>query len=121
MTDEKLIGPEDLSQLRILSKIDHRAEDSWAYDDAFVETLLKCVGSQHFKYSSIIKLYWREKRSRREVAIDLGMSFDGIKSLITTIRRKAQDFSKHLTASKEGRSEERRVGKECRSRWGRND
>ena len=103
MIDE-LIGPEDLSQLRILSKIDHRAEDSWAFDDTFVEDFLKIAGPQHSKYSSLIKLYWREKRSRREVAILLGMTLDGMKSLITTIRRKAEDFSRHLTASKEGGS-----------------
>src|ERR1700741_3317544 len=61
MTDEELISPEDLSRLRILSKIDHRAEDSWAHEDAFVEAFLKHVGCQSLKYSSLIRHYWREK------------------------------------------------------------
>ena len=92
------LGTNDLDQLRIIAPTDRRHFDTWAFDDSFCHDLLLHVfANQHQKdrawaWKRAIDLYWREGKSRRELATELDRSLDAIKSLLTTIRRAAEKF-----------------------------
>jgi hypothetical protein len=108
MPDET-ISQEDLEQLRVVTWTDQRAQDTWAFDDNFVKQFLEFIkhqGRKYFQFSTAINLYWRENVSRpvsrQELAAALGMSFDGVKSLITNIRQRANSFSQYLAENKNG-------------------
>lgn len=101
MPDEKLnqqIAQEDLAELRVKSQIksrtDSRDKDLWAFDDEFLTKFLKDKGCESQKFQTAIDLYWRKNLSRRELAAALGMSLDGVKSLIKSIRERAEQFDR---------------------------
>jgi hypothetical protein len=89
---------EDLAQLRIISPTDRRQFDQWAFDDEFChDFLLHVFANQHQKdrawaWKRAIDLYWREGKSRRQLAAELDRSLDAVKSLLTTIRKAAEKF-----------------------------
>jgi hypothetical protein len=91
-------GTEDLAQLRIIAPTDRRQFDTWAFNDDFCHDLLLHVfANQHQKdrawaWKRAIDLYWREGKSRRELAAELDRSLDAIKSLLSTIRKTAEKF-----------------------------
>jgi hypothetical protein len=98
MLDE-IISTEDLKQLRVIAPTDRRQFDQWAWDDSFCANLLDHAfanparpeqGRWHWKQA--IEIFWRGNKSRRDLANELGLTFDAIKSLITTIRKTAEDF-----------------------------
>jgi hypothetical protein len=91
-------GKEDLTQLRIIAPTDRRQFDTWAFNDDFChDFLLHVFANQHQKdrawaWKRAIDLYWREGKSRRELANELDRSLDAIKSLLATIRKAAEQF-----------------------------
>jgi hypothetical protein len=92
-------GTEDLAQLRIISPTDRRQFDRWAFDDEFChDFLLHVFANQHQKdrawaWKRSIDVYWREGKTRRELAAELDRSLDAVKSLLTTIRKAAEKFT----------------------------
>jgi hypothetical protein len=95
--DDKLLN-KDLAGLHIVAETDHRADDSWAWDDEFVKDfLLHTFANRHqrdraWAWKRTIERYWRDGISRRELASELRRSLDAIKSLIRTIRKSAARF-----------------------------
>jgi len=94
------LATEDLAQLKITSPTDRRGYDSWAFDDDFCSAFLTdtavCLPkTKVWMWRRAIEIYWRGGQSRRELANDFGLSLDAVKSLLTTIRKSAQDFTAH--------------------------
>ena len=48
---------------------------------------------------------------------EMALPFKGREDMLIEVIKKAQDAVGHSSISKDVRSEERRVGKECRSQW----
>ena len=90
----------DLEGLRIVAApTDRRAYDTWACDDGFCQQLLLHVTATHKQqegraavWSRAIQRYWRDRCSRRELADELGIELDSVKSLLTLIRKAAEKF-----------------------------
>jgi len=98
MPDE-IIGTEDLKQLRIIAPTDRRAYDTWAFDDTLCSGLLNHAFANparkeclRWHWERAIQIYWREGKSRRDLANELSLSPDAIKSLVKTIRATADEF-----------------------------
>ena len=61
------------------------------------------------KQREMISLYYNDDLSLAEIAEDQGITRQGVRDAIKRAEQQLTDM--------EARSEERRVGKECRSRW----
>src|SRR3712207_9441362 len=90
-----------------------------------VEEGEKCVrcGKEGRTYSSVnFPLKFALEQARKKLGVDPQEPFKGVKSLMSS-HRSAEPLEKGILRQKHGlhafkdRSEERRVGKECRSRW----
>ena len=96
----EIIGTEDLAQLRVVYPNDQRQFDWWAFDDGFCANLLTYAFANparkgttlRWEWQRAIQVYWREGKSRRDLATELSLSFDAIKSHISTIRKTAREF-----------------------------
>src|SRR5712672_2633815 len=98
---------EDLQGLRTYTP-DRRDYDDWANNDEFCHALLLHKSAHATPvvighWNRAIQSYWRERKSRRELATELDLSLDAVKSLLRTIRRAADEFRKSgpSTATKE--------------------
>lgn len=81
---------------------DRRDYDDWAYNDEFCRGLLLQKGaSAQIDVATVrhwvaaIDLYWRLRRTRRELADTINLSIDAIKSLLSTIRNAAAAYNKY--------------------------
>ena len=90
----------ELTGLRVTGRIqiDQRDHDTWAHNDDLIKDFIASLGalqqSRARTWKRAIDLYWRQRLSQRQLAIELSLSFDGVKSLLKTIRKAVERFLK---------------------------
>jgi hypothetical protein len=57
----------------------------WVMDDA--QLMLHCIGERHMLRYQIAIKYWRENKSAREIAAELGMTLGAVEKIIQRLAK----------------------------------
>jgi len=94
--------------VKISSQLVQEAEDFWSSaflrgDDGFdyVEALRRCVGGLNGKKQRALELRYSQGESRAEMAVLLGMTEDGVRSLLQRVRAALADCVQKRLATEE--------------------
>lgn len=75
--------------LHVAKVTDHRDFDVWTNDEGFCQRFL--IGKPA-TWRTAVERYWRERSTRRELAVELGLNTESTKNLLRRIRKAARDF-----------------------------